>query len=76
MSICKECGTAFDPSRDAFVTFHERKGPSIDLCSVECTVAWVKDDPASTAVCDHNLIGSVTRGWGCTRCEHEVRATR
>jgi hypothetical protein len=38
------CGVEFDPTKDLFLTVHERKGPSLDLCSLSCATRYLNDE--------------------------------
>lgn len=44
--LCEVCQNAIDPTRDHYVTYHERKGPSINLCGLACAAVYERDDPA------------------------------
>lgn len=44
MKACQQCGTEFDPTKDFFITVNERKGPSVDLCSLVCTTAYLNEE--------------------------------
>lgn len=43
-TLCAECGKAFDPAKDSFITFHERKGPSLNFDTLACLTAHVNDE--------------------------------
>lgn len=43
MSTCPIDQKEYDKARDAYVTVHERKGPSTDLCSAACAITWWED---------------------------------
>lgn len=40
MKTCPICARRFDPTKDAYVTFYERKGSPVDLCSARCALEW------------------------------------
>lgn len=41
---CYLCGMKFDPTKDFFITVNERKGPSRNFCSLDCTTEYVNDE--------------------------------
>lgn len=41
---CQLCGTEIDPAKDFYVTVNERKGPSLDFCSMSCAATYVNDE--------------------------------
>lgn len=43
-SRCTQCGLSIDPTKDAYITIHERKGPSRDFCSMICANEYYDDE--------------------------------
>jgi hypothetical protein len=40
---CPTCGGEFNPTKDFFITVHERKSRSLNFCSLECATDYVYD---------------------------------
>ena len=44
MGECAICEVKIDRAKEFYITVNERKGPSVDVCSLRCAAAYVNDE--------------------------------